>query len=88
MPKRIQRKRTKGWRAPEGVVNCTRPSKWSNPWRITDRQTREKVLHCFRSYAEDHASEIQQDLRGKDLMCFCGVDEDCHVDILLEVANR
>ena len=34
MPKRIQRKRIKGWRMPEGTVNVTRPGKWANPFRI------------------------------------------------------
>jgi hypothetical protein len=33
-PKRIQRKRTKGWRAPEGAVFVGRPTKWGNRWRI------------------------------------------------------
>jgi hypothetical protein len=32
MPKRIQRKRTKGWRMPEGAVSVTRPGKWGNPF--------------------------------------------------------
>lgn len=32
MPKRIQRKRAKGWRMPVGVVSVTRPGKWGNPW--------------------------------------------------------
>ena len=27
-------------------------------------------------------------LRGKDLCCFCSPDKDCHVDVLLELANR
>lgn len=31
-PKRIQRKRTKGWRMPEGAVSVTRPGKWGNPY--------------------------------------------------------
>ena len=30
-PKRIQRKRTKGWRMPEGAVYVGRPSRWGNP---------------------------------------------------------
>lgn len=35
MPKRIQRKRTRGWRMPEGAVYVGRPSNWGNPfdWR-------------------------------------------------------
>ncbi|MGK9270473.1 DUF4326 domain-containing protein [Williamsia muralis] len=34
MPERIQRKRTKGWRMPEGAVYVGRGSKWGNPYRI------------------------------------------------------
>lgn len=34
MPQRIQRKRTKGWRAPEGAINCTRPGKFGNPFKV------------------------------------------------------
>lgn len=34
MPRRIQRKRTKGWRMPEGAVYVGRPSKWGNPYHV------------------------------------------------------
>lgn len=34
MPVRIQRKRSKGWRLPEGVVSATRPGPYGNPFRI------------------------------------------------------
>lgn len=34
MPKRIQRKRSKGWRAPVGAINCTRPGKYGNPFKV------------------------------------------------------
>lgn len=27
-------------------------------------------------------------LRGKDLACWCPLDQPCHVDVLLELANR
>jgi hypothetical protein len=33
-PKRIQRKRTRGWRAPKGAVYVGRGTKWGNPFRI------------------------------------------------------
>ena len=36
MPKRIQRKRTKGWRMPAGAVYVGRPSKWGNPFTGPD----------------------------------------------------
>jgi len=31
-PKRIQRKRTKGWRMPPNTVYAGRGSKWGNPF--------------------------------------------------------
>jgi len=31
--------------------------------------------------------QIQAELRGKDLMCWCPLDQRCHADILLEIAN-
>lgn len=33
-PKRIQRRRVKGWRMPEGAVYVGRPSKWGNPFTV------------------------------------------------------
>ena len=35
-PKRIQLRRTKGWRLPPGCVVVARPSKWGNPWTVKD----------------------------------------------------
>jgi hypothetical protein len=31
--------------------------------------------------------EIQQTLRGKNLACWCRLDQPCHADVLLEIAN-
>lgn len=31
---------------------------------------------------------IQRDLRGKNLACFCRLDQPCHASVLLEIANR
>ena len=33
-PKRIQLRRTRGWRLPEGAVSVARPTKWGNPWVV------------------------------------------------------
>ena len=49
-PKRIQRKRTKGWKMPENTVNVTRPGKWGNPFKVVgnmiyvDAKHRRKIL--------------------------------------------
>lgn len=36
MPKRIQRKRAKGWKMPKGAVYVGRPTKFGNPFRISN----------------------------------------------------
>ena len=32
--------------------------------------------------------EIKTELRGKNLACFCALDQPCHADVLLEIANK
>lgn len=32
--------------------------------------------------------EVRRELAGKDLACWCALDEPCHADVLLELANR
>lgn len=34
MEKRIQRKRARGWRMPEGAVYVGRPTRWGNPYTL------------------------------------------------------
>lgn len=36
---------------------------------------------------EYHRKNIIDALHGKDLVCFCSPDSQCHADILLEIAN-
>lgn len=36
MPKRIQMKRMKGWKKPEGAVLVYRPTPWGNPFMATE----------------------------------------------------
>jgi hypothetical protein len=39
-PRRIQLRRTKGWRKPPGSIVVSRPSKWGNPFRIERASSR------------------------------------------------
>ena len=32
--------------------------------------------------------DLYEDLRGRDLACWCPLDQPCHADVLLELANR
>lgn len=36
-PKRIQLRRTKGWRKPEGAIVVARPSRYGNPFKVERR---------------------------------------------------
>ena len=100
MPKRIQRKRTKGWRMPENTVYVGRPTKWGNPYAaftahvtvgddgITGFVVRD-AAHAVALFRED-GWEYEEDiaeLRGKDLACWGPLDQPCHADVLLEWAN-
>lgn len=104
-PKRIQRKRTKGWRLPEGAVYVGRPTKWGNPYGRPHPVTGEvpdptKAVRCYRGWLfweqpqprlvmrdPPRITEIIRDLRGKTLACWCPLNQHCHADVLLELAN-
>jgi hypothetical protein len=126
-PKRIQRKRTKGWKMPEGAVYVGRPTRWGNPidWRdypswspehlldgeldddprhIPDAERRRWAVIDFddalreprtgRAFGYPAADVIRTELAGKDLACWCPLEDangnrvPCHADVLLELANQ
>jgi len=37
--------------------------------------------------ADPGARAIAQELRSKNLACWCPLDQPCHADVLLEIAN-
>ena len=97
MPVRIQRRRSKGWRMPEGAVYVGRPSMWGN-WAIAPS---EYAVDWFRKwlaggivtgpYMQRRRARILAELhtlRGRDLACWCPLDRPCHADVLLELANK
>ena len=89
-PRRIQLRRVRGWRKPEGVVVVSRPSRWGNPFPIGPGVSREQSIECFRGWLldqQDLVKVVQRELRGRDLACWCALDVPCHADVLLEVAN-
>jgi hypothetical protein len=98
-PKRIQRKRTRGWRMPEGAVYVGRPTKWGNPWHVEDVGQYEAAdlyrawMLGWRNNSAMPPCPDPRELRGKDLACWCplvnrfGVRVPCHADVLLELAN-
>lgn len=52
--------------------------------------TREQAIDSFRNsrtHDIEFLRQIRKDLAGKDLMCWCRLDQACHGDWLLDVAN-
>ena len=96
MPQRIQRKRIKGWRMPANAVYVGRPTKWGNPYYLGSlgkpggelgmSQVIEKYSYYIRHGMADGSFDLSE-LRGKDLACWCPLDQPCHADVLLELAN-
>ena len=133
---RIQRKREKGWRMPEGVVYVGRPTVFGNPFRAykcdccgywdvrDDNDVTYLVDHTYVRQAHVRADrstwttkaqatresvrlyndeltywvggrmkwdvpfrEAVESLRGRDLACWCPLDQPCHADVLLAIAN-
>lgn len=123
-PKRVQRKRTKGYRLPANTICVTRPGKWGNPYTVKRAKgglvtiiksawvtiwvvlkhgeeiglrfdRKEGALSCVVKLFEfDMRNQLiadprlLDDLRGKNLACWCAAGAPCHADVLLELANR
>lgn len=97
-PVRMQLQRRKGFNlqiasfALNGlpVVNCARPSKWGNPFTISEYGSRVAILN-FKARINGllliKALDLSP-LRGKNLACWCQIGTECHADVLLELANR
>lgn len=88
MPKRIQRKRTKGWRMPKNTVYVGRPTKWGNMYKVGRDGTANECVLKYKWWLDfTKRIENMEELRGKDLACWCPLNQPCHADVLLEIAN-
>ncbi|MGZ4562996.1 MAG: DUF4326 domain-containing protein [Mycobacterium sp.] len=88
MPSRIQLSRRPGWRKPASaaVVSRGRNRRWGNPFPVIngDRAT---AVEQYRRWLPTSGLNPAE-LRGRDLCCWCPLDEPCHADVLLEWANQ
>jgi|HubBroStandDraft_6_1064221.scaffolds.fasta_scaffold04948_10 hypothetical protein len=87
-PRRVQRKRTKGWKMPPNTVYVGRPTRWRNPYRVGTCLIgdAESAVMAFRANLPLGDAWLSP-LRGKNLACWCSLDQPCHADVLLEIAN-
>ena len=84
--------------SPFGAVYVGRPSKWGNPFLITDprlpggltkAEKHQAVVDEYRRYIHRMPELMASlpELKGKDLICWCS-PLPCHADVLMELANR
>jgi hypothetical protein len=91
-PKRIQLSRKKGWRLPPNAVKVDRATRWGNSY-VVGSDAAPTAADAVRHYAESISPEFERyiitNLRGKDLACWCSLeDEHCHANVLLRIANE
>jgi len=99
-PHRVQLRRTKDWKLPENTVTVSRgPGRmWGNPFRIGDFGIPDAAaaVERFEEWLQGRVTgpdrpsidEIRSALRGKNLACWCRLDQPCHADVLLRLANE
>ncbi|UFW92016.1 DUF4326 domain-containing protein (plasmid) [Bradyrhizobium barranii] len=81
--------RKAGKRTSPTQVYIGRPSKWGNPFVIGRDGTRAEVIAKYRAWnaAQPALMNALEELRGRDLICWCAPLA-CHGDVLVELANR
>ncbi len=90
--KRIQRKRTKGWKMPPNSLYVGRPTLFGNPFKA-EEWGQVGAVEAFRTYIEYHPAgkamalflETQMAKKKKHLVCWCPLNRSCHADVLLEI---
>lgn len=87
-PQRIQRSRQHKMLSPNGlpIVYVGRPTKWGNPFKVGNECSRQEAVDKFATYLAVTNLDLEG-LRGKNLACWCPLDQPCHADILLRLAN-
>lgn len=85
---------------PKGAISVCRPGPFGNPFKTAKefRDVLEPLLATSGSFnlncnIEDFGkmsgiAERLPELRGKTLACWCGLDKECHADVLAEYANK
>ena len=94
----------KGWRKPVGAVYVTHHTKWGNPFYGGPKDDRATAVRQYAAWIDGEGNdEVQLNgwtyrrpsrddiiavLRGKTLCCYCPLDQPCHADHLLWLANQ
>jgi Domain of unknown function (DUF4326) len=95
-PNTVKVDRSTAWGNPfvvGGNVDLRQARRWG--WKIANPKRQfpnvtESLEMFSAALALDGASLwlLKRDLRGKNLACWCPLDQPCHADVLLEMANE
>ena len=85
------------------IVCVSRPSTWGNPFSeglasakvaLKPKLRAQSVERFRRALLAGDGSlpftveQVRRELRGKNLACWCPLDQPCHADVLIAVANK
>lgn len=108
---RIQRKRTVGWRMPDGTKYIGRPSIWANPFKVGEPPPKRfiqfefhfedtikyknnavvkdaaEAVRLYEMYSPPSLPELEM-LKGKNIACWCKVNDHCHGDVIIKHYNK
>lgn len=84
---------------PVEAIYVGRPTKWGNPCRVlaprddSGMWAWKAAVRIYKRMLRSgelpvSTKDVKAELRGKDLACWCPLNQPCHADILLEIANR
>lgn len=100
---RVVLSRRKGWRMPPNTIKVDRSTKWGNPFKVGVDGCALECTEKFRALCHgvitptmdyevciawlDRCRPHVEELRGKNLACWCKAGTPCHADVLLDLAN-
>jgi hypothetical protein len=97
-PVRLRLSRSKGFNLQRhsaevnglAAVNVARPGKWGNPYKVGTCliADAESAVMAFAANSPVGRLKGIDELRGKNLACWCRLDAPCHADVLLDEANQ
>lgn len=92
IPRRVRQSRLPG--ASIGSArSVVRPHRFSNPHKLGRDGTRAEVVARFEAdllagRLDFSVQDVRRELRGRDLACWCPLDQACHAGVLLTIANQ
>jgi hypothetical protein len=91
--RRVQLKRSKGWRMPANTVKVDRTTRWGNHPAARAGVRGTAAVDVYARWVRDEASEEWKGaallaLEHRNLACWCKQDEPCHADYLLAWVER